>query len=164
MKKILLALILILTVSLSTTLAATGDVNGFKGYKWGTDFETINKDKNLKYWLESPDNESEYISMNDTVNDENGDLIIGYSYLFYNNKLVSGRALLFSDATYTAAFEKVKQQCGNPVSKEGFYVFSHQGTYIFCHKESKTILFRDADHAKTISSNEKKEAYDKYFN
>jgi len=41
MKKILLALILILTVSLSTTLAATGDVNGFKGYKWGTNFETI---------------------------------------------------------------------------------------------------------------------------
>ena len=77
----------VLLFAFSGLVSAAEDVTGFKGLAWGTDFETVNQAKELK-WMGSQDELEKYMGMKDTEFDEKGNLQRAYLYNFYNNKLV----------------------------------------------------------------------------
>ena len=178
MKKILLALILIFTFSLSSTLAATGDVDGFKGYKWGTDFQTIDKDKDLA-WFKSVGEIGYHIGVKDIVFDKNENVKIAFEYQFYDNKLVGGMIFFYDyqiNTDFSEAVESLKHRHGaHDRYNDGFY-FYYLPTTIISYAaspkaDSRAIMFfsrkymREAiEREKQAEAQKKQNTYNRIFN
>ena len=86
----------LLMLALSDVVSAAEDVTGFRGFAWGTDFEVVNREKELT-WYQNVGDTGEHLSLLDTVTDEAGGVEIGYSYRFYQNSWWWERLLLRSE-------------------------------------------------------------------
>ncbi len=88
MKK--LVLLLAFLMAFTSSLAFAEISNGFNGYEWGTDFETINAEKELV--LLGPIDQSHrfYTDLDSSIRKSDGSLITLVSYFFINDKLHGG--------------------------------------------------------------------------
>jgi|GEM_PF-6860685 hypothetical protein len=166
MKKILFILTLLLTLSLSTTLASTGDIDGFKGYKWGTDFQTIDKDKQL-VWLSAGDEVGHHVGIRDSVIDKNGEPKIDFAYIFYDNKLVSGMIFFYdpqNNTDFSDAIDSLKHRYGTYDEYHApFYFYNFPTTTLFYSTtgasskiDSRAIMFYSRKYVEEAIEREKR--------
>ena len=139
----------VLLFALSGVVSAAEDIPGFKGLAWGTDFETVNQAKELK-WMGSQDELEKYMGMKDTEFDEKGNLQRAYLYNFYNNKLVMGIILFYDRPQYFQAVKLLEEKFGKPVVLQGTTrtVYSLSSTDIVCDSELLQMMFVSTQYAK----------------
>ena len=82
-------------LAFSGMVSAAEDIPGFKGYTWGTGFEVIHQEKDLKL-IKTVDGVSNCLGKKDSEFDTQGRPAAGYVYRFYNNKLVAGDIVFFN--------------------------------------------------------------------
>lgn len=90
MKKFLLTFLTLLWIS-SIGFAAPDhlDPQGFNGYSWGTDFQTIHNDVNLE--LKNREGGTAfYFALKESSSGINPELFYSPGYIFYQNRLVGG--------------------------------------------------------------------------
>ena len=165
-------------LALSGVVGAAEDVTGFRGFAWGTDFEVVNREKELT-WYQNVGDTGEHLSLLDTVTDEAGGVEIGYSYRFYQNKLVVGEVTFAKRTDYLDGVRIFNEKYGNPKFRKGSvssYLF--KSTVIFCDDEDESIQFWSREYMDGRADREQKakqekkeqerrkkdQEYDKIFN
>ena len=130
-----------LLLALSGMASAAEDVTGFKGFAWGTDFETVNRAKDLE-WYRTTDELGKHFGMKDAVYDEQGKVAVVYLYDFYNNKLVVGDVLFVDHSRYLEAVKLLETKYGKSLSMGGgMTYYSFESTMIVCYFDKNTISF-----------------------
>ena len=132
MKKILLAFILVFSFFFSSVSAEIPD--GFKGYAWGTDFWTVDKDVELYYFETRESGIGEHGGFSDTIYDSSGELAVRYEYHFYNNSLVEGAILFYDKTEFNSAVASLKNKLSRPPEK------SHKGDRQFYFGKNTIIM------------------------
>ena len=131
-----------LLFALSGMVSGAEDVTGFKGFRWGTDFETVNQAKDLK-WFQDNGEIGVHSSRTETEVDENGKPIVGYRYGFYDNKLVIGEIKFFDRSRYLKAVNLIEEKFGKPTTQWEKDVSVHyfDSTFIVCDSGENMIMF-----------------------
>lgn len=167
-----LLLLGVLLFALSGAVLAAEDLPGFKGFVWGTNFEVVNREKNLE-WFENNDERGMHMSLSDGETDEKGHLRVGYLFGFYQNKLVSGEVQFFSKPDYANGIKVLEKNLGSGFYHQDKNVYSYMlpSTIIFCQPDRQRIIFLDRKYhndkekrdqaAKKEKNNQK---YDQFFN
>ena len=161
-----------LLFALSGMVSGAEDVTDFKGFAWGTDFDTVDQAKNLK-WFRNLGELGEHMSMEDTEYDrETKELKIGYFYDFYSNKLVSGMIFFGDKSQYLEAIKMLEEKFGkSKYLNERVTYYSLGRTYISCNSEQTTITFFSTEYMndnvkrkKEAEKAKKDKDFDRLFN
>lgn len=157
--------------ALSGIVSAAEDVTGFRGFTWGTEYEVVNREKELS-WFQDIADRGEHLSLLDTVTDEAGGVAIGYSYSFYKNRLVVGEVTFAKRTDYLDAVRIFREKYGNPkFRKDSVSSYLLKSTVIFCDDEDESIQFWSREYMNERNQREEAETkakkdreYDKIFN
>ena len=159
MRKLLLGVLLFLFTM--PVCSAEEIPDGFKGYKWGTDFILINQEKGLT-WENSIDDEGIHISKIDSTPN------IEYRYLFYDNKLIGGIINFNDEQSYNKAMGLLTLKFGKANRSQGYAWWSSPNTQISSPFFSMHIEFKSSQYIlKTkpqIEQQKKDSAYNNIFN
>jgi|GEM_PF-3427228 hypothetical protein len=129
MKKFLLSILFLLFTS-SVGFADTIEIdpNGFHGYEWGTDFETISKDKTLTFLnIADMSKESRYRNESDSKKG------FEYKYNFYENRFSSATVTIDDEATYRTIVAELVTKYGfpeQPRPRDNYFTWSLPNTHI----------------------------------
>ena len=133
-----------LLFALSGMVSAAEDVTGFKGYTWGTDFETIHQEKELSWFKNNGKNSEigEHIGIWDTQLDAKKEIAIMYNYGFYKNKLVSGMIIFYDQTRYFEAVKLFEDKYGkHQRSNKGINYYTFDSATISINSEMMVITF-----------------------
>lgn len=162
MKKTALLLLFAVFFSFSSNSFAAQDPKGFKGYPWGTDFWTIDQEKELKWDSIQNRFEGVHISMKDTKSG------VSYRYVFFDNQLIGGIIVFPDEATYTKAMNVLYDNFGQPNRAQGYTWWFLSDTQIKSPFFSKTIELTSVDYLLKVKTTEDKkykaESYNEIFN
>ena len=161
----------VLLFAFSGMVSAAEDVTGFKGFRWGTEFDVIHREKKLT-WYQNIGEIGEHLSLLDAVTDEHGEVAIGFSYYFYQNKLVMGEMTFAKKTDFLDAVRVFSEKYGNPKFRKGSVVgYLFKSTVIFCDSEGDSIQFWSQAYMEERDQREKAEEkakkdkeFDKIFN
>lgn len=132
MKKYLLLFLMIFTFSQFPICSAAADLNEFMEIPWGSEFQQVTKEKDLVYTNTIQDN---MIYESRTDNNEN----YKYTYIFYQNKLISGTISCLSEDAYDYAIYNLVYYYGQPNWDQNKYDL--QSTFIEVNHDKKEIYF-----------------------
>lgn len=160
-KRLVLLLLIIFCICTSISFAAP-EPKGFKGYPWGTDFWTIDQEKELQWDFIQNRFEGVHIGLKDTKAG------ITYRYVFFDNHLIGGIIVFPDEASYNKALSVLQDNFGQPNRAQGTTWWFLSDTQIKSPFFSTTIELTSVDYLlKVKTAKDKKykaESYNEIFN
>lgn len=167
MKRIFAVFILVFSVLFSPVSAEIPD--GFKGYPWGTDFWTIDKDVDLYYAGTTGNGVGRHGGYSDAILSGTGELLVLYEYRFYNNLLIEGFAAFYDKAEYDSAVASLKSKFSvPPISENDSQLYFYKNTAVLIapwdyENQYSLIIFSDFSFFKKLIKEKGDQAYNHYL-